>query len=165
MQVLDNLEKIIRSVKTWLGFFALVVLILYLILLAKAQITENVSILLVGLLGLSIVFVFVLSLKKALQEEAIRINVAFPLPIEEVNRLEFKESVLKIRDDKGTRTYMPNLTQGFGQAMTFLLTENIGHNGSLSLEITEPSGRKWKAQPFNPYTTTINMHIVEERPL
>jgi len=163
MAELDNLTKIIKSVKTWLGFFALVVLILYLIILAKAQITETVSMVLVGLLGLSIVFVFVLSLKNALQEKAVRVNVVFPLSIEEVSRLEFQRSVLNIRDDKGIRSHTPNLTQGFGQAMTFLLTENIGSNGSVDLELTEPKGRKWKVQPFNPYTTTINMHIVEER--
>ena len=163
MAELDNFPKIIKSVTTRLGFFALVVLILYLILLAKAQITETVSMMLVGLLGLSIIFVFVLSLKNALQEKNIRVNVVFPLTIEEVSRLDFQKSVLEIRDERGIHKYTPNLTQGFGQAMTFLLTENVGPNGSLILELTEPNGRVWKVQPFNPYTTTIKMDIAKER--
>ncbi len=156
-----DFTKIIRSIKNWLGFFSFVVLILYLILLEKAQITEKVSLFLAGLLGLSILSVFVLSF--VLQEKTIRVNVLFPLKIEEVDRLEFKKQELKIRDKKGTHTCKLNLYQNFGGAMTFELNENVERSGSISLELIDSNNRTWKTQSINPYNIVCEPYIAKEK--
>ncbi len=163
---------ILNSVKTPLGFFALVALIIDGILLVTATLTDKVSILApLGLLGLLIVCVSLIIFKNPnalsqLQKKPVTVNLLFPdLSIDEFNRLELLECLLEIRDEDGLHTYKPNLTQGLGKAMTFQLTEDVGSNASAILRIaeSEPNGRKWKTQYFNPYNINLESYKVGER--
>ncbi len=161
--------KVISAVKTPLGFFTLIVLSLDGILITAATFTDKVSMLApIGLLGMVIVLIFVIILKKphALGDwKAITVNLRFYEPdphnsgkLMEANPikidLEVTQCELIVCDEKAhvKHSGVPPLTFGHG-GWTFQLVEDIGPSDSVSLELIECNGRRWKVRPFLPYGT------------
>lgn len=169
---LNGWVLILNSVKTPLGFFTLLTLILDGILLGTAALTEKVSMLVpFGLLGLVIVFVFAVVWKKpyALYHprdwQTVTVNLLFLEP-DPNNPGEFRDKqsievdldvprcVLEIRDKEGHLKYRvtPNLTFNHG-GWTFQLIEDVGPSDSVRLELVERNEQKWGVKPFPPYGT------------
>lgn len=156
---LNGWTKVINAVKTPLSLLTLLALILYSVFLFKAQTTENVSMGLLILLGLLIVLIFVLVFKKTLQENHTRVNVRFPgLTVGKVSGFDFEDCALEIRDGKSLRRCYVNPTPGYdGQAITFLLIENVGPTASVRLDLKL---RNWKVPPFNPNNINLEAEKV-----
>ncbi len=158
-------KLIIEAVKTPLGFFTFVVLVLDGILVITAASTDRISMLApLVLLGLVIVLVFVIVWIKPeiLQFKAITVTLTFcepchdkPAELQKVKPIEvgldITECVLEIRDEKGNvkHSRTPNLTFGPG-GWAFRLTEYVGPNDNIRLELVERNGRKWEVRPFYP---------------
>jgi hypothetical protein len=165
-------ELVLGSVKTPLGFFTLLALILDGVLLATAALTERISMLApFGLLGLVIVFVFALVWKKpyALYHprdwQTVTVNLLFFEPdLSHPGRFQEKQPIevdldvarcsVEIRDKEGSLKHRttPNLTFDHG-GWSFQLTEDVGPSDSVRLELVEGNERKWAVKPFLPYGT------------
>ena len=156
--------SVLSSVKTPLGFFALLALILDGILLATGALTAKVSMWApIGLLGLLIVCVFAIVLMKPhalyhptdwpVQEKAVTVNLLFPIAAIDVD-LHVEQCVLEVRDRAGNRKHRgtPNLIFGHG-GWAFQLIEEVESSDSVRLELTEHNARKWRVNPFAPYET------------
>lgn len=156
--------SVLNSVRTPLGFFALLALILDGILLGTAAVTAAVPmwapLLLLGFL-IACVFTIVLIKPHALyhprewpaHEKTAMVNLLFPIEPIEVD-LDVEQCIVEVRDKEGHRKYRgtPNLTFGHG-GWTFQLMENVDSSDSVRLELMEHNGRKWRVNPFSPYET------------
>lgn len=152
---------VLNSVKTPLGFFTLLALILDAILVGTAARIEEVTIWApIGLLGLLLVGVFVIVLYKPLAlyhpsdwpKTPLTVNLVFPIEPIEVD-LNIEQCVLEVRDKEGRRKHSrtPNLTLGYG-GWSFQL-EDIEPSDSIRLELIEHNGQEWRVNPFAPYET------------
>jgi len=154
--------SILNSVRTPLGFFALLALILDGIILATAPLTKVPIWWSVALLGVLIVCVFAIVWKKPLtlyhpkdwpvKERPIRASLIFPglKPFQVHLDVEHCVLVLRYKKDRTKRT-TPDLTDGQGDAAYVLkLEENIALLRSVFLQLTEHGGRKWEVGPFDP---------------
>ena len=163
--------SIINAVKTPLGFFTLVVLILEGVLLVTAKSIEKISILIpIGLLGLVVVLVFAIAWRKPhvlYGWQTATVNLTFleadphisetlrKLEVDPINvDLDLTRCSYKICDKKGNVKHSgtPNLTFDKG-GWTFKVDEDIGPSDSIRLELVECSGQKWKVRPFLPSRT------------
>ena len=155
---------VLNSVKTPLGFFALLALIVDGVLIASATATDKVSVWVpVGILGFLIVCVFAIILVKPLalyhpkdwpaQKKTVTVNLIFPIESIQVD-LDINQCALEVRDQEGRRKHMgtPNLTFGHG-GWSFRLIEKVEPFDSVRLELIERNGRKWRVNPFAPYET------------
>lgn len=155
---------ILNSVRTPLGFFTLIALILDGFLLVIAASTEITTWPPLVLLWFLVACVFAIVWKKPyalyhpkdLPQKAIRIILLFPIKNATKVELEVEKCFVDIRDKNGKKKprITPNLVLGQG-GWNFELTEEVEPSDSVSLELTERSGRKWRVNPFMPYERTV----------
>ena len=157
--------SVINSVKTPLGFFALIALILDAVLLGTSALTSKIQMWApLALLGFLIVGVFVIVMFKPLVlyhpsewpvEKRMKAYLLFPTEAIKVN-LEVRDCRLYARDKNGCEkpAVTPNLVFDHG-AWSFLLPANIDDTDSVRLELTEKGNRKWNTKPFTPYDTNV----------
>jgi len=165
-------QVIIGSVKTPLGFFTLISLILDAILLGGSVLTDKLPMWMpISILGLLVVCVFVIMYKKPMAlyppeywETKKRMNVKLlfhPRNLEEPMEaidvdLNVIECELKVRDEQNQARSMPvpKLTLGHG-GWTFQLPEDVVDTDSIRLELIEHNSKKWKVISFPPYETNV----------
>lgn len=160
--------SVINSVKTPLGFFALLALILDAILLGGAALTTRVPMLApVILLGILIACVFAIVLIKPyalyhpkdwpMREKRMTVKLIFPIEPIEVD-LDAEKCILEIRDEEGHKKpqVTPNLTLGHG-GWSFQLPDDVLDTDSVRLELVEYNEGKWKVRPFPPFETTVEV--------
>lgn len=159
---------VINSVKTPLGFFTLLALILDAALLGAASATDRVPMwapfLLLGLL-IACVFSIVIIKPHALYHpsdwptmgKVISVNLIFPIDTISVD-LDIEECILEVRDKVGQNKYegTPNITFGHG-GWSLKLMEDIEPSDSVRLELVEASQRKWRVNPFAPYEKEVKV--------
>ena len=154
--------SVLNSVRTPLGFFALLALILDGILLVLAAATKDVSMLApIILLALLILCVFSIVLIKPLalyhpkdwpaRGKITTVVLVFPVEAIQVD-LDINQCILEIRYKNGKikSPGTPNLTFGNG-GWAFQLREEVEPSDSIRLELIENSGRKWRINPFTPH--------------
>lgn len=147
--------SILDAVRTPLGFFTLIALILDGVLLATAGLTEEVPMWApIGLLGLLVAGVFVIVWVKPdalYRPKTVTVSLLFPIEAIEVD-LDIEQCTLEIRDERGRkrRAGTPNLTFGFG-GWSFQLPQDVKPSDSVRLELVESNGRRWKVNPLAPY--------------
>lgn len=152
----------LNAVKTPLGFFAMVALIIDGALLVTAALTDKVSMLApVGLLGFLIVCVFAIVWKKPYAlyhpkdwpQRTLRVNLLFPIEDIDID-LDVEHCFLEVRNKEGVvkRRITPNLTFGHG-GWTVQLSEDVETYDSVRMEFIENNGQKWKVNPFALYET------------
>lgn len=156
--------SVLNSVKTPLGFFALVLLVLDGIILATAPLTQIPVLAPVGVLGVLVAGVFAIVWKKPLVlyhpkdwPKAVTVNLLFPIEAIQVD-LDVKQCILEIRDREGREKpkVTPNLKWDRG-GWTFQLPEDVVDTDSVRLELVEHNGRKWKVKPFPPYGIDVGV--------
>jgi len=154
--------SVLNSVRTPLGFFALLALILDGILLVLAAATKDVSMLApIILFALLILCVFSIILIKPLalyhpkdwpaRGKIMTVTLVFPIEAIQVE-LDINQCILEIRDKNGKikPPGTPNLTFGHG-GWAFQLSEEVEPSDSIRLELIENNGRKWRVNPFTPH--------------
>lgn len=154
--------SILNSVKTPLGFFSLLALILDGVLLALAATTKEVPMLApVILLAILILCVFSIILIKPhalyhpkdwpARGKVTTVNLLFPIEAIQVD-LNIDQCILEIRDKTGKIKHKgtPNLTFGHG-GWAFKLSEEVNPSDSVRLELIENNRRKWRVNPFAAY--------------
>lgn len=151
--------SILGSVRTPLGFFTLVALILD-GLLAAATLTGNmpfwapISLLFFLMAGFFIVVFFKPWALYPLRTD-VTVNIIFP-DISYRN-LDLDKSVMEIRygkEEKEKERRQPNLTHGPG-GWSFLLVERLESADSVRLELFEKNGERWTVGPFAPFQTKV----------
>jgi len=165
---------VLNSVRTPLGFFTLLALILNGILLGTAALTNKAPMWApIGLFGLLLVFVFAIVWNKPYvlyhprDWQTVTVKLIFLRPdpnnpgkFQEIDSPEIDLDVpkcrLEVRDKRGEpkhkRKKIPNLALGLG-AWNFQLIEDVRPSDSVHLELIEHNKTKWRVKPFRPYAT------------
>ena len=160
---------IIKAVRTPLGFFSLLVLVVDAVLAVAApgQLPWGVP---AGLLALLIVSVFLIAFfrPKALYHPSdwpkprnLTVTLVFPVDPFGVD-LDTDKGVLDIRDKRGKPRHRvrPNLVFGHG-GWVFELPDDLEPSDSIRLQLWENTGAGWKTNPFAPYQTETKMIQVQ----
>lgn len=169
--------SVINAIKTPLGFFTLVVLILEAFTLYASAVTREVTIWVpLGLLGLVVGLVFAVTWKKpwVLYDprtwRTVDVALVFPakpIKVDAVNQinvdLDIKNCKLVIYDREGKRTPKgtPNLTFSRG-GWVVKLGEYVGPFESVGLELVEHSGRTWKVKSFSPFDNQREAELAKQ---
>jgi hypothetical protein len=157
---------LIQAVRTPLGFFALIALILDGVLIVAASSTARLPLwapLLVLAFLVACVVIIVLVRPEALGDpelRAVTVSLVFPhLAAIDVD-LDTDNCRLVVRDRDGhlRGEAKPNLTFGHG-GWVCRLTQ-IGLADSVWLDLKEANGRAWRVKPFTPYETTATASLV-----
>jgi hypothetical protein len=156
------------SVRTPLGFFALVALILDGALIATAAATERLSLWppLILLAALVAAFLIVILVKPlALYHpadwpaKANSVTVCLVFPVQAID-LDFDtdQCLVEVRDLRGRRRFKggAGIVLGHG-GWTVRLSEDIEPSDSVRLELRERNGDRWTAGPFAPYERSIDV--------
>jgi hypothetical protein len=155
--------SILGSVRTPLGFFTLVALILDGVL-AAATLTGNmpfwapISLLFFLIAGFFIVVFFkpwVLYPPGEWPRTDITVNIIFPDI--SFRNLDVDKSVMEVRygkEEQKKERLQPNLTHGPG-GWSFLLVERLDSTDSVRLELFEKNGERWTVGPFAPFQTKV----------
>lgn len=158
---------VLNSVKTPLGFFTLLALILDGLLMAVATRVEEVTIWApIGLLGLLLISVFIIVLrdpkalyhpddwpKELIDNKDLIVNLVFPVEPHKV-QLNTDECVLEVRTKDRRTKYKGPPTIRFGHGgWSVKLTEDIEPSDTIYLELIEDDGREWRVNPIAPYET------------
>ncbi|MBI1928894.1 hypothetical protein HYR99_32195 [Candidatus Poribacteria bacterium] len=158
--------SIINAVQTPLGFLTLIVLIIDGIFVGVGAFSNNKSIMWGAfVLLVSIVLVVVViawnkphALYHPRDRQSIRVNLNFPKGISPFNLvLDTDKCILEVCNTEGKITYTgrTNLQLDHG-GWTFVLGAEVAPSDTVRLELVEQNGRKWRVNPFSPYTTTQN---------
>lgn len=155
-------SSVIAAVRTPLGLFALIALVISASLTAAATLTDEVSIWApLALLGLVVVAVFVIVLAKpdALYHPSARrpltVSVSFPVAPIDVE-LDSDHCTVTIRDQQGRPKPEVGSNLTFGHGGWVLRLEGLDQTDSVRLELVEYNGRSWRVNPFSPYETSVN---------
>lgn len=156
--------SIISSVKTPLGFFVLLALIVDGALAFRQQTPLLVP---AALLALLIICVFVIVVFKPLalyhpddwpaKARPMIVTLLFPIEAIQID-LDENDCIVEIRDQGGKpkQKAHPNLTFGNG-GWIIRLTDDLEPSDSVRLELIEHSGKRWRTNPFAPYQTQTQM--------
>ena len=157
---------LVNSVKTPLGFFALLALILASILTGAAALTDKISVWApLGLLGALFAAVTLIALFKPLvlyhpsdwpvTHKPVTVCVLFPADSADVD-LDIEKCLLEVRDKLGQskQKNIPNLVFGHG-GWVFQVAETVEPTDSVRLELMEVNGRRWRVKPFPPYEARV----------
>jgi hypothetical protein len=167
----SDFAVVLRSVKTPLGFFTLIALLLDGIILAAAITTERVPLywpLLV--LGVVVVGMFALvwwrphALYDPTELQTITVNLIFP--DSEIPRdfdLDNCHFVVRGIDARKKYEGNPNLVPGPG-GWSFTLSVPALSTDSVRIVLTDSLGRRWQTQNFRPYQTMTNVVRESEPP-
>lgn len=158
---------ILEAVKTPLGFFTLVALILDGLLIATTSQTETISMWApIGLLAFLIIAVTIIALVRPTgfykpTRQKIQVNIVFPIrPIRADLHapisidLDIDKCTYEIRDVQGRKkpSGRPNITFGTG-GWSFQLDKSISESDSVRLHLVGRDGRRWRVNPFDPFVT------------
>jgi hypothetical protein len=172
----NNRTSVINSVKTPLGFFTLLALILDAVLLGESVLTARIPLWApIALLGFLIVCVFAIVMIKPLalyhpsdwpvSEKRMKAKLKFPVQPIEVD-LFIEGCILMIRDQNGRMKpeVTPNLVFDHG-GWSVLLPKDVVETDSVQLTLIEGEKdtetgkvkvrRQWKVKPFPPYQTDV----------
>ncbi len=154
---LEGRVSVINSIKSPLGFFTLVVLVIEGVFIGSGFAGKVPIWMPLGLLGLVVVGVFVTIWVKpgVLYPSRVTVKLIFPNEVQPIDvDLNIAQCSLEVRDQKGFCKFSGAPTLVFGQGgWGFRLDHNIDPSDSIRLELVEHSGRKWKVHPFDPYET------------
>lgn len=155
-------SAVISSVRTPLGFFALLALVLDTVLVGATAVTNKISMWApIGLLFVLIIGVFAIVLMKpyALYHpkdwpatgKPITVALIFQVEALQVD-LDVSKCILEVRTQEGRKRFRgaPNLIFGPG-GWVCKLAGNLDSSDSVRLELVEINGRRWKVNPFAPY--------------
>lgn len=155
-------SSVIAAVRTPLGLFALIALVISVGLTAVATVRDEVSIWApLAILGLVVVAVFIIVLVKpdALYDPSARrplvVSVSFPVAPIDVE-LDSDHCKVTIRDQRGRPRPRVGSNFTFGQGGWVLRLEGLDQTDSVRLELVEFNGRTWRVNPFSPYETSVS---------
>lgn len=156
---------ILNSVRTPLGFFTLTALILDAVMIAIVGTEQGLIWVPIILLAVLIVFVFAIAWARphALYhpndwpERPLTVSLVFPIEPIDVD-LDSEKCLMEIRDKTGKLRLSgtPSLTFGHG-GWALKLTQRLESADSVRLKLTERNGRCWRANPFTPFETAIQV--------
>jgi len=175
---LQSWPSILNSVKTPLGFFSLIALVLDAILLALAAKGEVSIYAPIGLLLVLIVGVITIVMVKplALYHPA-DWPKSTPKPVVMVVTLIFPEGIapfevdfdtetctIDVRDIFNQQKYQgpPNITRGEG-GWALRLPQSLEEGDNVRLSLVDTDGGSWRVSPFNPFATSQRLTLVKRR--
>jgi hypothetical protein len=153
---------LINAIHTPLGFFVLIALILEVVLLPAATLSDNVSFLApLILLGITVLGVF---LTVHINPLALYLPKDWPVPLtlaivpDGVNipadvDFDVDQCKLIVRSEQGRRkrTLDVNLTRGYGGWSCQISRVTFGSGDSVSLELVDRDGWRWVGSPLAPF--------------
>ncbi len=160
--------SVVNAVRTPLGLFALLALVVDASLVFVASSSERLSLWApVCLLGFLILCVFAVVMVKPTAlyhpsdwpQPSSTITVALVFPEEYLDiGLLAEHSLLEIRNEEGRvkLSREPNLTFGPG-GWVVKLTGAVASLDSVRLELVDETGRRWRADPFAPFERTVQL--------
>jgi hypothetical protein len=168
--------SVLSSVRTPLGFFTLVALILDGVLVALAaagKVNILAPIILLGLLCVGVSAIVILkplalyhpSEWAAADKKNVRVTVAltFPDGIQpfEVD-FDTEKCVIDVRDMLNQARYKgpPNTIFGEG-GWALRLPDTIEPGDNVRLNLADTQGRRWRVNPFNPFATSQRLFLIQ----
>ena len=164
---LSHFETVLRSVRTPLGFFTFVSLLLDGVLTGISAATNQIPLicpLIFLFFVVLLVFLIVWFRPHALYHpndvQVATINLIFPLEETDID-FDLDKCRFEIRDREGRRRIagVPNLTFGPSGCWCFLLTEIVAQADSVKISLVDHQGRRWEGKPFAPYQTKHELRV------
>ena len=168
----ENWTTVINSVRTPLGLFTLLALILDGVLIAVSASTAKISIwapiLLLALLILCLTIIVLINPKALFHprdwplERHVKVILRFPQGINPINiDLMSDNCTLEIRDLHGRKKLITKPELRIGQDVWYLLLADVEPTDSVRLELVDSNNQRWKILPFDPFETRVDARHIQ----
>ncbi len=157
---------ILEAVKTPLGFFTLIALILDALLVAAGALTDRVF--LWAALGVLVLLVALVAAIAMLRPDAlygptkrVTVNLMFSDPAFQVD-LDHEQSVIEVSDGANRVKLKSSPDLIFEQGGWIVRLGDLEASDGVRLELVERNARRWRVNRFAPYQKSVEARLVED---